>query len=306
VSRADRVRRVLLAQLARRGVEGPDFELAVDLCGRRVVVPLTGGLGPRHSDITEPHLLPAMAAGLTMRSGAFIDGGAHTGETLLKLLVLAPERHYVGFEPQPGPAGYVRRLLHANHGSGCVIAAALGDRNGPVSLLCAPAPDGGATVVESFRADPGARARTVVPMIVGDDALGAAGVESVAIVKLDVEGGELEAVQGLVHTIERDRPLIICEVMPASDDRPDVATFRRDREQWLLDSLRALGYVPAAIDARGGVVGIEVFGALGPACHDYALIPSEQAEAFVARALDARAELLATASSSAAVRRLGG
>ncbi len=299
MSGPDRWRRALLAQLARRGFTKLDLEFRIDLYGRRVVVPVAGELGLHHSDVTEPHLLPAMAAGLATHPGAFVDGGAHTGETLLKLLVLEPGRDYLGFEPQVRAAEYVRRLLAANDAPGSVIAAALGDRSGPVSLLRAADPDEGATVLDSFRAEPGARAHVVVPMVEGDAALEAAGVKPVAIVKLDVEGGELEAARGLLRTIERDRPLILCEILPAGGDRADA--FRRGRAQELLEALGSRGYVLAAIDGKGRVVRADD---VGPACRDYAFIQADNAGTFIGRALEARSELLASAARDTGVARL--
>ncbi len=298
---ADRARRALLAQLARRRFSKLDLELRIDLCGRRVVVPVTGELGLRHTDVTEPHLLPAIAAGLAMYPGAFIDGGAHTGETLVKLLVLEPGRRYVGFEPQIRAAEYVRRLVAANGSPGAVIAAALGDRSGPVSLLRAAEPDEGATVLESFRAERGARGHVVVPMVEGDAALEAANIERVAILKLDLEGGELEAIRGLIRTIERDRPLILCEILPVGDGRTEVESFRRRRAQELLELLGSRGYVLMAIDGRGRVGGAGDAGALEPACRDYALTQADLAERFIGRTLEARAELRAAATGSPGV-----
>jgi FkbM family methyltransferase len=301
---ADRLRRALLAQLAKRRFSKLDFELRIDLCGRRVVVPVTGELGLRHTDVTEPHLLPAIAAGLAMYPGTFIDGGAHTGETLVKLLVLEPGRRYVGFEPQVRAAEYVRRLLAANDSPGAVIAAALGDRSGPVSLLRSTEPDEGATVLHSFRAEHGARAHVVVPMVEGDAALEAANVERVAILKLDLEGGELEAIRGLIRTIERDRPLILCEILPVGDARSEVGSFRRRRAQELLEVLGSRGYALMAIDDKGRILPADDPGALGPGCRDYALTQVDLAEPFISRTLEARAELLAAAVARGGVARL--
>ena len=291
---ADRARRAVLAALARSRIGSRiELELAIDLCGRRVVIPVVGGLGPRHSDVTEAHLLPAIAAGLALRPGAFVDGGAHTGETLLKLLVLDPERRYVGFEPQLRGADYVRRLLAANRAEGNVVAAALGDRDGPAELRRASELDEGATVVESFRGPDDRRRPALVPMLRGDEALATLGVERVAILKLDLEGGELEAVRGFAETIARDQPVLLCEILPIGAGNGELERFRRGRAEELIGLLREHGYGAHPIDARGRVGDGVAPRQREPGARDLVFVGVDEGERFIARASAARVELLA-------------
>ena len=117
----DPQRRGPVARLRARRVRGrrrafPDCcaSAALEHGGARVTIPFEGGRGAEHRTITEPHLLGVLRAALEARRGAFVDVGAYTGQTLVKLLLIEPTRRYVGFEPQPPAAAYVARLLEAN------------------------------------------------------------------------------------------------------------------------------------------------------------------------------------------------
>lgn len=52
----------------------------------------------------------------------------------------------------------------------------------------------------------------------------------VGIVKIDVEGAELEVVKSLLNLIERDKPIILIEVLPVHSDEN---AFRKDRQEEL-------------------------------------------------------------------------
>ena len=54
---------------------------------------------------------------------------------------------------------------------------------------------------------------SVVPTVALDSFLEARGAPSVALVKLDIETGEPDALRGMCETLERDRPSIFCEVL---------------------------------------------------------------------------------------------
>ena len=52
---------------------------------------------------------------LCLRQGAFVDVGVNVGQTLMKILKIAPDRRYVGFEPQLAPSFVVENFMIENN-----------------------------------------------------------------------------------------------------------------------------------------------------------------------------------------------
>jgi FkbM family methyltransferase len=277
-----RARYLLLRALRRIGVLSHlNLRLAVLHGARRVVVPVVGGVGLGHWALADPQLLPVIRIALRLRSGAFVDVGAHLGETLLKLFATGDRRVYVGVEPQPSAAAYIKRLLDANRYRGEVIAAAFGDRNGVAELRLTGELDDSATIVAGFRSDERERERRLVPVVCGDEALAAIGVARVGVLKIDVEGAEVEVLNGLAGTIERDRPIVLCEVLPVYDEASGVGRMRRARSDAVSafaieHRYRLLRIGEGALDS---VDGIETHGDLS--LRDYVLVPSEEHARFI-------------------------
>lgn len=250
--------------------------------GRRIRIPVTGGLGLEHRKMPDPHLLPAFRASLALRGGAFVDVGAHLGQTLVKLLALGDDRRYVGFEPQPRAASYLERLLAANReGGDAVVAAALGELNGATELLLAKDVDEAASIVAGFRPRERYGQRWIVPLLRGDDALAEIGVGPVGVLKVDAEGAELEILRGFAGTIGSERPVILCEILPIYDEGTEVGRLRRARADALVELLGGHGYRLLRIDPSGSVAPLDRVETHGDvALRDYACVPAEDRERF--------------------------
>lgn len=257
--------------------------VGVDHLGRRIRVPITAGLGLDHRTIPDPELLPALRASLALRGGAFVDVGAFLGETFVKLLALGDERRYVGFEPQPRAASYLERLVAANRAGGdVVVTAALGERNGATVLLLARDIDETASIVEGFRPRDRYGHRWVVPLLRGDDALREAGVGPVGVLKVDVEGAELEVLRGFAATLESDHPVILCEILPIYDEATEIGRLRRTRADALMELLEGHGYRLLGVNPGGSVTPLDrVETHRDVALRDYACVPGAECERFL-------------------------
>ena len=100
--------------------------------------------------------------------------------------------------------------------------------------------------------------------------------------KIDVEGGELEVLQGLTGTIARDRPAIICEVLPVYDTTNDRGRRRRTRCDALTAILRERGYTIIRIRHEGHWEPLDHIPTHGDmSLVDYVFAPSEIAEDFL-------------------------
>ena len=231
----------------------------------------------------ERRLSPVLRAALEGRGGTFVDVGAHVGEFLLKLQRIRPELPYLGFEPNPEAyevlSRRAARLPHAR-----VLRLALGEREGTATLrLRAAGADPEASLVEGFRDASFYRSAVEVQVAAGDRRLKDAGVERVALLKIDVEGAELEVLRGLRHTLARDRPAILCELLPSFEGDTTLSRERIRRQAEIASLLRALDYEVGDVGRDGRLRAWNLAAHSDVSRCDYLFFPAERAAELFAK-----------------------
>ncbi len=220
---------------------------------------------------------PCLLRLLPASSGAFVDVGVHLGQTLLKLKTLAPERRYVGFEPNAGALVHARRMARRRGLSDCwFYPAALGRSHGVATLRSRGGDaDPEASIVPGFRGESFYRGLRVVPVLAGDEVL--AGLRPVALVKIDVEGGESDVLRGMAGTLAADRPPVLCEVLPVYEASSAQGALRLERQQDMEALLSSLDYRIMRIRRDGRLMPLTTIGihAALDAC-DYLFLPGER------------------------------
>lgn len=135
-----------------------------------------------------------------------IDAGANIGLTALALSGVAEQ--VLAFEPCPKTAARLHRNLELSKaGNVRLIRKAVGSATGSVMFQESELHTlSSASVVPLY---PGVSYQ--VPMTTLDQAWQESGCPAVSAIKLDIEGGELEALRGARRLIERERPVILLE-----------------------------------------------------------------------------------------------
>jgi FkbM family methyltransferase len=232
----------------------------------------------------------AIAAVLRNRSGVLIDVGANVGQTLLDFLAAPVRSTYLGFEPNMTCYQHLAKLISDNRLADChLVPAALGERNGVATLYRYGGDvDSGATTLAGLRPRLEAQG-TNVSVFRLDDLAEILPEPDIALIKIDIEGGELEALRGMERTIGRTKPWIMCEVLHR-DVSADPEPFSR-RNQELMQLLTDLRYevLRIAQDQVAGAKGrLETVTAFpdaawddrsSPYACDYLFVPKGQAEA---------------------------
>lgn len=202
---------------------------------------------------------------LGIKNGSFIDVGVNTGQTLLKLLSIDENRPYVGFEPQISAASSVEAFLIENklvHHR--ILAVALSDHDGAIPLnvrgegyfsLASTV----SSIVKGFRPDGFYNYTKYIHAIRGDELIKALGIDDISIIKIDVEGAELEVIRGLTDTIKKYRPFILFEVLHhylvVTKEELDkkTVTFREARIRELEQTIRSNNYLIFQIIGKGEI-----------------------------------------------------
>src|SRR5262249_28647560 len=106
----------------------------------------------------------------------------------------------------------------------------------------------------------------------------------VSVIKIDVEGAELEVVRGLAHTISTCRPSIICEVLPTYSGADGRRTFREPRIGALLDILHRLDYQLFRLMPSGEAISLATIEPHSDASLvNYAFLPADAAGVLIGR-----------------------
>lgn len=156
--------------------------------------------------IVDTHVKPGMTV---------LDVGAHAGlYTMIAARRARPGGRVVAFEPSSRERARLERHLRINRIDGVTIEPiALGARNGDVDLFIV---NGSQTGCNSLRPVPGEQAVTQrVPLRTLDDYAEEHHIERVDFVKMDIEGGERDALLGAEALLRRTRPALLIEIEPA-------------------------------------------------------------------------------------------
>lgn len=153
---------------------------------------------------------------LRNRSGVLIDVGANIGQTLVDYSESQTKGGYIGFEPNPRCVDIVTGIIAANALTDvALIPTGLSDASKIVAFYVRPdqAADTTATMVKEIRPEDPANV-IYVPVFSFDDIYAdIVGDRSIALIKIDVEGGELNVLNGMRRTLNKEKPLILCEVL---------------------------------------------------------------------------------------------
>lgn len=186
-------------------------------------------------------LLPRLLDGAE-RPGV-IDVGANIGQFLVALRACRPDARYVGFEPNARNYGYLQRLIALNGWPGVdAFPIALSDTFGVANLgVRKDSFDVFASLAHDVH-DAGFFRRTQsVLMTTGDSMVDALGMERVRLLKVDVEGAELEVLRGFGKTLADHAPYVVFEMLPAAPDAgEDDRRVARARD--LMALLGGMGY----------------------------------------------------------------
>jgi FkbM family methyltransferase len=184
----------------------------------RFRIPIIRQMGLGNITITEPWMGELLIDLLSKRDGAFIDIGANIGQTLLKLKSVAPEVEYIGFEPNPACIYYLRELINTNQFTRTeILPIGLSNTDTVVELLYMGLSEvnSAASIVQDYRPNNKIYDRQYVPIFTFDHILEVLKPAQIAIIKIDVEGAEMEVLQGMHHTLSEQHPFIIMEILPA-------------------------------------------------------------------------------------------
>jgi FkbM family methyltransferase len=175
-------------------------------------------------------------AGYLKPGDVFYDIGANVGFfSAIAARLVGSSGHVYAFEPVPENVVQIRHNAKCNNFANVtVLEKAVSRSTGKAELLLAHY-SGGSTLSVADR-PPDLKGTTTVDTIAIDDLVAESAIAPPTVVKIDVEGAEMDALQGMTQTIQDFQPIIIYEV--DASDREAIARKTRTLDAFI----QSLGY----------------------------------------------------------------
>lgn len=146
------------------------------------------------------------------------DIGANVGFfSLIGARLVGPTGHVYAFEPAPENVATLKENAARNGFTNVtVLAKAAAASSGPGTLVLSDIP----TVAWLSRDNEDEAQRPTLPVELSavDDLVASGEVAPPAVVKIDVEGAEIDVITGMTATIGKHRPIILCEMHGTNKD----------------------------------------------------------------------------------------
>lgn len=220
---------------------------------------------------------------IPVQEGLFVDVGANIGQTMLKVKSLAPKMEYLGFEPNPTCNHYLELLIEKNNLSSTrVIPVGIAGANGIEVLVRynRRLSDSTASIVPGFRSAAKICGEMDIPIYDLSTIKQSVDFSRLSVLKIDVEGAELEVLREFKEEIIENQPLILLEILPVYSMK---YKNRLERQQEIERMVAELNYLFYRIDLKNGKYdGVSVVMRIGihsdlDKC-DYILIPKNKKE----------------------------
>lgn len=199
-----------------------EMRLEIDAAGGRMNVDTADTVGRviAVSGVWEPHVT-ALVGVLVSPADVVVDVGAHIGYyTLLAARLVGERGHVYAVEPSRARCAELHANLVRNDMKHVtVLELAAGSQDGVATLYEAPRTNTSASTVLPDPVGVGAATTeyspTRVPVTRVDTCIPAGHVERVRLVKIDVEGFEVEVLNGLDRVLDAGKPLcLVVEISP--------------------------------------------------------------------------------------------
>jgi len=201
---------------------------------------VTGRYEPNEFCVLDRVLKPGMG---------FVDVGANVGlYSLFAARKVGESGVVLAIEASSRECWQLQRNVQLNALTNVrVVNVAVTNRTGEVDLMVAPAAHGGHNTLGGFAYGTPLEHKERVRAARIDDLVPEQGLSRVDMVKMDIEGAELAAIQGAEQTLGKFRPLLLLEVSDRSLQHQNASSGK------LLDFVMSFGYRIYAFDPKTGL-----------------------------------------------------
>lgn len=217
-----------------------NLHFSVRFNNKKIYIPVINGIGKNSLFIAEGWKLSIFKLLLNLKEGTFIDVGVNIGQTLVVLKSADFDKEYIGFEPNPSCLYYLKQFISRNKFTNTTIyPVGLADKTQvfEFNFYDDNATDTSASIISDIRDSSTIYRTEFVPCFKFSD-LNLPELKAISIIKIDVEGAELEVLNSLADSIIKYRPFILIEILPVYDISNTTRLNRQKAIEELLVSWR--------------------------------------------------------------------
>lgn len=227
----------MIKKLLKLLIKSVNFSYKKSVGGISFIIPVRNGVGPALRLDSEPWMIELIER--YQKDGmVFVDVGANIGQTLLKLRSVS-KCDYLGFEPNSICCSYLSELIVANGiKSTEIIPCGLSLETGVMELhfFTDSTDDSCASLVSVFR-DQEVKGSAFISALKGAEVESLLSGRQLGVLKIDVEGGEVEVLESMESVIAKHQPVILLEVLPSYSKENTIRIERQNRIEQLCKRL---------------------------------------------------------------------
>ena len=182
----------------------------------------------------EPNIINLLHT-LGHEAQVMFDVGANTGVISIHMALLPFAKEVYAFEPLPRAFRVLKENIKLNDLNNCLTyQMALSDSNGKSTLYVpnVEAIPTSSSLESEFYPD---HSKIDISVMTMDHFVQTNNISKIDLVKIDVEGGELDVLRGMKRTIEKMRPFVICEILPRTGVLIKTTDFMKQFEYYIYE-----------------------------------------------------------------------
>jgi FkbM family methyltransferase len=177
-----------------------------------------------------------------LKKGAFLDVGVNLGQTLIMAKSVDQDRFYVGFEPNTSCCFYVEELIRINkfkHALLFPVGLFNKDSIMQLDLYDDDITNSGGSVIKDYWTWKKwtVKRSMQVPLFTVKTIRNSIDIPQFEVIKIDVEGAELEVLASLQSEIELNKPIIIIEILSAYSKENEIRYNRQLQIKNFIDKI---------------------------------------------------------------------
>ncbi|MBL4657982.1 MAG: FkbM family methyltransferase [Flavobacteriales bacterium] len=260
----------------------------ISLNGKHFKIPILEKVGFSNLVMSEPWMIDLLKIVMPIEEKVFVDVGVNIGQTLLKLRCVSDSSDYIGFEPNPLCINYVNRLIKENGIKNSVLVpVGISDKSelGELTFFYESGTDSSASMIENFRPGQKMDRKEYIPLLDLGEIKKTINLDQLSVLKIDVEGAELEVLRSFYNEIKENNPIILIEILPAYDEQNKNRINRQNEIQKLL---KELGYTIFTVIKQNEILlDLKEISEMGihsdlNAC-EYVMVPDSKKEEFLSQ-----------------------